>query len=276
MTERIVISHGNCYDGFAASLAAWLKFGSDARYVFAQYGQPVVEVPDGAEVYMIDFSYSREVIESMAKRCASLVVLDHHKTAQAALEGLPYATFDMNKSGAVLAWEYFLPDLPLPRMFEYVQDRDLWTWKLPHSEAVNAFIKSHPYDFAVWHEMLVTLDDGSGFEKAVQSGQVVLGFQARMVEMIVAQAAIREVGGYVVPVVNATAFWSEVGNLMCQKYQDHPFAASFYYSKEGNRVWSLRSVGEFDVSAVAKLKGGGHRNAAGFTENTVGQAHLVL
>jgi len=35
---------------------------------------------------------------------ADVVVLDHHQTAQKALEGLNFAHFDMTKSGAVLAW----------------------------------------------------------------------------------------------------------------------------------------------------------------------------
>ena len=40
---------------------------------------------------------------------------------------------------------------------------------------------------------------------------------------------------------------------------------------DGLKIWSLRSdrnLGDFDVSAVAKLRGGGgHRNAAGFMES---------
>ncbi len=48
-------------------------------------------------------------------------------------------------------------------------------------------------------------------------------------------------------------------------YPDAPFAGVYYDKPDGSQTWSLRSIGEFDVAAVAKtFGGGGHRNAAGF------------
>jgi nanoRNase/pAp phosphatase (c-di-AMP/oligoRNAs hydrolase) len=47
-----------------------------------------------------------------------------------------------------------------------------------------------------------------------------------------------------------------------------PFAAAYYDTLDGHRSWSLRSVGDFDVAALAKRwGGGGHKNASGFTES---------
>ena len=80
-------------------------------------------------------------------------------------------------------------------------------------------------------------------------------------------AALRNVGGYLVPVVNATCYTSEIGNHLNLVYPDSPFAACYFDRADGNRQWSLRSRGEFDVSEVAqKFGGGGHRNSAGYTE----------
>ncbi|KKK83930.1 hypothetical protein LCGC14_2788440, partial [marine sediment metagenome] len=43
-----------------------------------------------------------------------------------------------------------------------------------------------------------------------------------------------------------------------------PFAGCYWDTPEG-RVFSLRSAGDFDVSAIAKqYGGGGHKSAAGF------------
>ena len=72
---------------------------------------------------MVDFSYPRAVIERLAESTASFRVLDHHVTAQTALAGLPYAYFDMKKSGAVLAWEWAHPE-PAPWLLLYIQDKD--------------------------------------------------------------------------------------------------------------------------------------------------------
>ena len=77
-------------------------------------------------------------------------VIDHHITAQEALKGLDYCVFDMEQSGATLTWQYFFPKKPIPSMLSYIEDRDLWRWKLPDSRAVSAWLGSHEFDFKVW------------------------------------------------------------------------------------------------------------------------------
>ena len=39
-------------------------------------------------------------------------------------------------------------------LLRYVEDQDLWNWKLPGSEEVNAAILSYPRRFDVWNELL--------------------------------------------------------------------------------------------------------------------------
>ena len=64
--------------------------------------------------------------------------------------------------------------------------------------------------------------------------------------------------------LNASTNVSEIGNELCRVYPDAPFSAT-YCDRKGVRSWSLRSVGDFDVSEVARrYNGGGHRNSAGF------------
>ena len=47
----------------------------------------------------------------------------------------------MNKSGAMLAWEYARGTaIEVPKKILYVQDRDLWQWKLEHSKEVSAYL----------------------------------------------------------------------------------------------------------------------------------------
>ena len=70
---------------------------------------------------------------------------------------------------------------------------------------------------------------------------------------------------YFIPCVNASENVSELGNLMCERYPDAPFSMSYCDRGDGMRSYSLRSIGDFDVSVVAKaFGGGGHKNAAGF------------
>ena len=67
--------------------------------------------------------------------------------------GTHFARFDMGRSGAVLAWDYFFggpsTGRPRPWIVEYVQDRDLWAWKLPRSKEVSAYLRSLEANFSI-------------------------------------------------------------------------------------------------------------------------------
>ncbi len=109
-----VLYHAHCADGFGAAWAAWKRFGAEARYLAVQHGAPAPSLPEGSEVYILDFAYTRAETETIRRRAASLRVIDHHRTAEEELRGLDYATFDNRKSGAVLSWEFFHPGKPVP------------------------------------------------------------------------------------------------------------------------------------------------------------------
>ena len=70
-------------------------------------------------------------------------------------------------------------------------------------------------------------------------------------------ATLQTVAGYLVPVVNATCYQSEIGDQLNARYPDSPFAACYFERADGRRQWSLRSKGNFDVSEVAQRFGGG-------------------
>jgi len=254
-----VLHHGLCQDGFGAAWAAWQALGDRAQYLPVQHGDPPPELPEDARVVIADFSYAREVILALRERVASLTILDHHKTAEEALRGIPDTVFDMDKSGAMLAWEYFHPDAEPPAIIRYVQDRDLWRFALPDSMEVNAALGSYPNTFEIW--------SGLDLDVLRQEGRAILRFRDQTVASIVGFARIGDVGGHEVPVTNATAHWSDVGAALLERFPDAPFAALYHDDSEGRRRWSLRSSGEFDVSELAKrFGGGGHRAAAGFRE----------
>ena len=130
MSKIYTLYHNNCPDGFGSALAAYLKFGDKSEYIGVKHQQDPPEMEPGSEVYILDFSYPRQVMEELFQQHTQVITLDHHKTAQEALLGLRGALFDMNRSGAMISWEYFHPERPIPDLFRYIQDRDLWEWKL--------------------------------------------------------------------------------------------------------------------------------------------------
>ncbi|HYQ04346.1 MAG TPA: DHHA1 domain-containing protein [Polyangiaceae bacterium] len=257
-----VIYHAGCVDGFTAAWCCWRRFGDAARYVAAQYGEAPPDCA-GEDVVIVDFSYPREVLESLSRTTASLLVLDHHKSAQSALEGLPYCKFDMSRSGAGMAWDELRSDAR-PELVNYVEDRDLWRWALPNSKEVSAYIGTVPRTFSDWSQLRIDLE--LKLLACVEAGSAVLRSIDGYVEFLSKQSRQVGIGGHSVPCINTTYAASELIGKLAELNSDAPFAAGWFQRQDGLFVYSLRSRGDFDVSQVAKqYGGGGHKNAAGFT-----------
>lgn len=290
MRKTIVIYHGNCADGFTAAWAAHRYFGGTAEYYPATHGNPPPPVA-GRAVIIVDFSYRRAILEKMAGEAESVLVLDHHKTAQEDLKGLidvprDYAEwrrgraclggvgcaalFDMERSGAGITWDFFHPGQARPDLVNYVEDRDLWRFELPRSREVNAYIFAHEYTFAAWEALSVELSD---LDRVAAMGAAIEKKHHKDVrELVEATRRKMIIGGHLVPVANVPyTLTSDAGHLMCQGIDEAlagawvpPFAACYWDTPEG-RVFSLRSDGRADVSEIAKAYGGGgHAKAAGF------------
>jgi oligoribonuclease NrnB/cAMP/cGMP phosphodiesterase (DHH superfamily) len=285
--KPLVIYHGKCADGFTAAWAAW-RFIGDTDYHPGVYGQQPPDVA-GRDVVMLDFSYKRAVLEAMGESARSILILDHHKTAQADLEtfaifnpvdvhdideivpatqpglGNIRAIFDMGRSGAQIAWNFYFPNTARPLLVDYVGDRDLWQFKLPHSREVNAYVFANEYTFANWDDLDLLLDSRASVLGVAEMGAAIEKKHHKDVaELVEVTRRTMRIGGIDMPVANIPyTLTSDAGNLMAK--QDHGVAACYWDTPTG-RVFSLRSTESGpDVSAIAAgYGGGGHKNAAGF------------
>ena len=265
MSDVHVVYHGNCSDGFGAAWATHQALGDQAIYHEGFYGADPPELGVRDSLFIFDFSYSREVMEELQRQHPGRVILvDHHQTAREVLSGLEDCYFDLDHSGAYLAWKaWFGETREVPVLLQYVEDRDLWKWELSSSRAVSAALNLEAREFVVWDQLdVLTLK---------QEGEVILRAQRQQVKRLVELAEHRDVGGQVVPVVNTPLLQSEVCERLLQTYERAPFAGAYYEARDSSdtpyRNWSLRSRAdsEVDVSAVAKqFGGGGHMHAAGF------------
>lgn len=293
-TPDICIYHGNCDDGFGAAWAIWRRW-PHCEFVSGFYGKPLPDVT-GKHVLFVDFSAKRPQIDAMSQVAKSIVIIDHHKTAEADLEpfavtlcgqakfsphdichmfrdmeelGRPpiLAWFDMSQSGAVMAWDFAHGiehnDAP-PTMLALIQDRDLWRFAFgDRTREFSAALRTYPMDFPTWDAIAEDTD------KLVQEGKIILRSHRANIKKLMAETYFDEVGGYRVPVVNAPYHYaSDTAHELLSEYQDAPFAACWFRRSDGFIQWSLRSEDHrVDVSAVAvKRGGGGNRNAAGFQE----------
>ena len=275
----IIIYHGNCPDGFAAALAAHLFFKQCENYkshkdniIFykGKHGNPPPDC-QGKEVYILDFSYSREHMIQLCRQAVKVTLIDHHISALKELNDLDQEYdnldihFDMNQSGAVLSWKHF-HDTPVPRLFEHIQDNDLWHFKLDNTRTILLAIMSHPMKFKLWASWL---RDEASLDRLHAEGTILERQINRQIKHYKRAARMGKIAGYTVPIVNAPA---NIGSELLHQLSDgHPFAAA-YEDKPERRVWQLRSGGEnaIDVSEIAQqFGGGGHKNASGFSSETV-------
>jgi oligoribonuclease NrnB/cAMP/cGMP phosphodiesterase (DHH superfamily) len=255
-----VIYHANCSDGFGAAYAAWKCLGKKSQYHPAKHGSSPPDVT-GKNVAILDFSYDNITTKAMIEEANSLIVIDHHKSAMVELHDISNTRFDMTKSGAILAWEFFHPGKEAPKFIQYIEDRDLWKWELPYSKEFAAAFDMVPFEF----EEFIKFEDDSVFDDAVKRGSFILAYSKTVVKKVCEKAKPRKYNGKEVLVVNSSHWMSEIGGRLSP---DCDFAVVWYYDHEDRVIKvSLRAFHEHvDVSEIAKqFGGGGHKKASGFT-----------
>ncbi|MBU6321550.1 MAG: phosphoesterase [Patescibacteria group bacterium] len=262
----VVIYHKRCPDGFGAAYAAWKKFGDAAEYLPAGYGDDLPEGLAGKEVYLLDFTYERPgELDALAKEAARLVVLDHHESSRGVTERAPEHVYDAERSGATIAWSYFHPEAPMPQLFRYLEDGDLYRFALPETRALFTYLITAPYDFAAWDEIAAALEDPARrdafFAKAAAYDE-----QYEKLCAVAVEAAKRvEFEGYECYFANSLpsiTMRSRIAALLCEKLP--PIALVVSAHPDGYGV-SIRSDGSADVATIAaKFGGGGHASSAGF------------
>lgn len=291
--KPLVIYHANCADGFTAAWA--VRQAMDADFHPGVYQQAPPDVT-GRDVILVDFCYPVQVLVAMAQTARTMLVLDHHKSAAADLEvgtrvfdeqmahigridtwrngreawtrhveafssdRLIMALFDMERSGAGIAWDFFHPGKARPAFLDHVEDRDLWRFALQHTREICAAVHSHPYTFEAWDALAAETT-----YSLYQQGLVLERAREKDIAEQIAQCR-RElvIGNYRVPAASIPR--SLVSDAAGQMAKGSAFAAC-YQDTHAGRKFDLRSTPDgVDVSEVAALYGGGgHARAAGFT-----------
>lgn len=318
MSERCVtvFYHGDCQDGFGAAWCARRRYGDAADYQPMHYGDawPAALI-DGREIFILDFSADHATVREMAGRAKGLLLLDHHATPCRDWQDLLHddaglglmrhdepelaltVAFDMQRSGARLAWDWFFPDEPLPRAIAHVEDQDLWRFALPGTRAYCRALRGRPFDFAAWDDLVMASGlvadpvPTAAYARMLQDGEAIDAFFAQTVTQLAAGPALPvrlrgapidadEAARHGVPTVsvgatthravdglcvNANAlFASELGEALARRCGT--FGMTWQLRGDGRVKASLRGTGGVDVATIAEqYGGGGHPNSAGIT-----------
>lgn len=277
----LVIYHGKCSDGFTSALASYTYFksnnginrnGKKVEYYPASFSRTPPNV-EGKNVLICDFSYKYAQMVEMMTKAKSLVILDHHKSAEKELENIPSENkvFRMDHSGAYITWKYFYPEQDVPLLVKYVEDNDIWLKKMPNTREVTSYIFTLPFEFEQYEKLLdpsqvaaiIPVAEGMNKQNAYYTENALPFNTLKFIQMGEEY--------YFVVHLNSSVLKSEIGNEVLKKYPNSDFSA--IYSVNGSSTYfSLRSENDrADVSVIAsKYGGGGHRNASGLSVyNTV-------
>ena len=273
---NVVIYHKNCFDGFGSAYCAW-KYDKKGKieYYPATHGDLPPNVKN-KNVLICDFSYKKDILNVLIKECNKLYILDHHKSAEKELKEFDdmYKLFDMTHSGAYLTWKYFFPKIKTPLLIKYIEDRDLWTKKLPLIDEFTFWFSTIPYEFEEYDKLL---DEKYLVNNIKTKGIIIAEFNNNIINKLSKNTLVKltkiDKEYYMIAYSNVTGtFKSDVGNVIIKKYENADFSACYsIVDHDNSTLFSLRSTeNNLDVSKIAsKFGGGGHRNASGLKINYV-------
>lgn len=217
-TPDICIYHFPCDDGFASAWVARKRWPA-IQMAPTNYGLPLPDVDfTGKHVLIADFSYKPDVLRQIAEQAQSIIILDHHKTAEEDLAGISRfhadasrihlsltdepglrgkcrAWFDMEHSGAALTWKFCFPGEDMPELIKYIEDRDLWRFALPETRQVSLFLRSFSYDFSTWTTIVDNMSDPLSRASSLRQAQAIERFYDRKLAEIVPTATLGSIGG---------------------------------------------------------------------------------
>ncbi|OGN09811.1 MAG: hypothetical protein A3J46_00320 [Candidatus Yanofskybacteria bacterium RIFCSPHIGHO2_02_FULL_41_11] len=268
--DIVVLYHADCTDGFSAAWAAWKKFEDNADYIGINPGTQPLEGLKDKEIYMVDLVYQPQYIDGLIKENKKFVAIDHHFSNKDTFKLIPSdSLFDLNHSGAVLAWKYFHPEIKIPRFLEHVEDMDLWKFDLPKTKEIISYLDMVDLSFDEWSRVSEGVENESKFNEYITIGSLILNYQDKLIERIISNhAELVNFLGHEVYAVNSPVFNSQIANVLCEKL-DRPLGIVWTAERDGTIHVSLRSIKNAgtDVSELAKKfkGGGGHKSSAGFS-----------
>jgi oligoribonuclease NrnB/cAMP/cGMP phosphodiesterase (DHH superfamily) len=277
MTDQVIIYHANCIDGSVGALCAYYDFPK-AYFHAATHNKDddILDKVKDKDVYFIDFCYKEDKTRAVCELAKSVVFLDHHQTSLPYIEKIVdentkcKSFCSMDKSGAMLAYEYFSAAKECyinAEIVELVQDRDLWKWEYPETEAVTSFLYTLPQfdpevsqSFVDWHLYCTEYST----EELTKLGNPIVKARQKNIEDGCKRAFKARMFDREIYIANATDCFSEIAGELALKGE---FGATFHINSQGKYVYSLRVAnGDLDISVLAEtVGGGGHKKAAGCT-----------
>ena len=319
-TRLTVFYHGGCTDGITGAWAVFRAIHPAVRDKLASLGGfftggwpvidpleqlakagavfqgishndpcPAPELYASRDVVYVDVTPPLEVARRVASEARTLTILDHHRSAKpviSAIEGWATSSrvvYTETLSGAQIAWDWAHAGAARPAVVDYVGDRDLYTFRLPNSRAVNKaiFIENLARGFGAletWYRdgcaiSSQLIERGVAYTRYEETTLSRISAGARPATVSVQVPGEGEPREYSVLVVNTPILQSEVGEAIMDKAKPEThFAIMWSYVHAKNEIWAACRTNRPDIDLtkivpyiIGGTNGGGHAGAAGFT-----------
>lgn len=321
---RLVIIHDTDADGVSA---AWcIKQGFSSEYtetVCIPQRAGINNIPEGLlpddTVFLVDRTYPWITLIELSRLVFQVTVLDHHKSAKESLYidafktvacnvlvdenrlevsyNNIYMDIDLTHSACMLTWLYVVEndpaDIQPPWFISYIEDRDMWWFKLPHSKEINAgmyHLGNTFENYDNWYSRCTGIVFRVADERSCAiTGSIVLAIQQRIIEGIAHGPTVSR--GFISrpdsdPVIDGTfnrvqyttavvccpfSLISDLGDYMlnCTKEGFIKPDVVIVYNRDvekGGYIYSIRSKSNM-LWFAGTMGGGGHPNACGFTSD---------
>lgn len=283
MDVDLVLYHDGCADGFCSAWIAAHKSSLTGHPTAFRAIKPgddnIGEITSylGKHVAVFDVLPSEQALVSLSFAARKLTLRDHHISNRSVFSNLTKtpnidAHFDMTKSGAGLAWDYFFPGTIMPPIVAHVQDRDLWRFELPGSEAVHAYL-TYAVGFSIrgWNDAAAL-----PYDELISRGHIARATAMTFVDVVARNPDVVDLAPDGVALfVNASFLASDVADKVLRDNPEARFAC-VWRQQNGRMFVSLRGAtrGPNLAEIAQTFGGGGHPNAAGFASDHSSYAEL--
>jgi len=302
MHKYAVLYHRGCNDGLASAWAAKRYLGDEAIYLPYQYGDKVPDTINGLHLFLVDLSMSTEqLFDLVATRVPSVMVIDHHKSAEADLapfrtirgitelnqrlndeslseEPKVFKFFSTGHCGAILTWAFFADVSPndsqarklMPQQLIYIDDYDRWVKQYPETDVINTWLingKSDPDRVG----QIMSPDRISINREVMLIGQTLIDYDARITRSVIRDYAVYRDHYDATRRVMIKVAWVNAPHHLRNRISDEVLKQEkadivvCYSMRRDKIIYSLRGNEAVDVSIIAAaFGGGGHPAAAAF------------
>jgi len=259
----LVYYHGGCLDGFSSAWVTHKNFGDEAEYIPISHQDRDVFDVKNKTIFFVDILPAEEILKELLKN-NEVTTIDHHITNKENIKLVSNHSFDLQKSGAVLTWEYFNPGQDAPLFLKHVQAQDIWVWTLPFTREIMATAGLYEQTFGNWDKIATDIENEQEKNKYIEKGKVLLEYYNKICDLLIEDLATEaDFENHRIWVANVPhMFASIVGHKLADKTSS--FSVTWCQEEDAIHI-SLRSVKDFDITEIAKKHGGGgHKNAGGF------------